>query len=327
MMMNLFSQRKLFICLCLLIIAFFLITHVNDSSKEKIDWLFFHHQKPIYQNNFSFTMTPHLKCKDEIPSLVILVATRPKEVDARQAIRLTWGQMQTWLGKKVITLFLLGKDEENHIHVRQLIEEENVFGDIISQDFIDSYDNLTLKTKMAFQWISEFCPKVEYVMKADADVFINIKYLINFLLKINKNISSDFFTGYPLINTKPKRALFTKPIFKFEIPKSDYPFSTYPPYCSGFGYVFSGELALKIYKLMGHIKPIRFEDAYVGICLKILGVNLYIPEKKVFFLHKLKFDSCLFSRMIAVHDVTPHQLLSYWKRLKNVDSTTCLSET
>ncbi|XP_067851467.1 UDP-GalNAc:beta-1,3-N-acetylgalactosaminyltransferase 1-like [Heptranchias perlo] len=321
--MNLFSQRKCFFGLGLFLIACYLIICLN-SSKEKVHWMFFHHQKPIYKKNFNFTMSQHLKCEHEDPFLVILVATRPKETDARQAIRLTWGQIQIWLGKKVITLFLLGKDVENHSHMRQSIEEENIlFGDIISQNFMDSYDNLTLKTIMAFQWISEFCPKAEYVMKADADIFINVKYLVNFLLKINKNISSDFFTGYPFINTKPHRGFVSKAY----IPYSDYPFSIYPPYCSGLGYVFSGKLGLKIYKMMSHVKPIRFEDAYVGICLKILGVSLYIPEKrKLFFLQKLKFDSCLFSRLIAVHDVTPLQLISYWKQLKELERTKCLNE-
>ncbi|XP_041061289.1 UDP-GalNAc:beta-1,3-N-acetylgalactosaminyltransferase 1-like [Carcharodon carcharias] len=271
MPMNLLFQRKCLFWLCLFILVYVFKTSLNDRSREKINWLLFHHQKPIDRNKFNFTMNPNLKRKDEIPSLVILVVSSPKEVDSRQAIRLTWGQMQIWFGKKVITLFLLGKDVENNRHVRQSLEQENVqFRDIISQDFIDSYDNLTLKTIMAFRWISEFCPNADYVLKADADVFISVKYLVNFLLKINKNISSDFFTGYPLINTKPNRPFFLNAIrqdkSKFQMSKSDYPFSIYPPHCSGFGYVFSGELGLKTYKLMSHVKPIRFEGVYVGIC-------------------------------------------------------------
>uniref|UniRef100_UPI00398F7807 UDP-GalNAc:beta-1, 3-N-acetylgalactosaminyltransferase 1-like n=1 Tax=Pristiophorus japonicus TaxID=55135 RepID=UPI00398F7807 len=287
----------------------FIFINFKDCSKEKVQ--FFYQEKPIYKKNSNFTINPHSKCKDENPILVILVATRPKETDARQAIRSTWGTDKMWFGKKVITLFLLGKDVESHSDIEK---EFLQYGDIISQDFIDSYDNLTLKTIMAFQWISEFCPKADYVMKADADVFINVKYLVNFLLKISKSVSSDFFTGYPLINTKPSRWIFSKAY----ISKNDYPFCTYPPYCSGFAYVFSGELGLMIYTTMSHVKPITIEDVYVGICLKLLHVNLHIPGKGL-FLRNMKINTSLLSRLIAVHDFTPPELIRHWNLLKELN--------
>ncbi|XP_051873203.1 UDP-GalNAc:beta-1,3-N-acetylgalactosaminyltransferase 1-like [Pristis pectinata] len=319
MIMRLISQRKWLFLLLLFSVVFWLI-FCTYNTKENISWWWFYKQKPIYKRNSSFTLTPYLKCEGDDHFLVILVATRPNEIEARQAIRVTWGQERMWLSKKVLTLFLIGKDAEHQSHGKQSVEEEFAqYGDIISQNFIESYNNLTLKTMMAFQWISEFCPKAEYVMKVDSDVFINVKYLVTYLLKINKNVSSDFFTGYPFINTKPHRG-FVK---KAYISKTDYPFSIYPPYCSGLGYVFSGELGLKIYNMMSHVKPIRFEDVYVGICLKILGVNLHIPEEGLFFLKQVKFDKCLFSRLIAVHDVTPQQLNSYWEDLQGLEISTC----
>ncbi|XP_062900960.1 UDP-GalNAc:beta-1,3-N-acetylgalactosaminyltransferase 1-like [Mobula hypostoma] len=317
MKMKPISWWKQLFLLILFSVIFWLI-FCTEKPKEKIDWWFFYSQQPIYKWNFNFTLTPHLKCEGDNHFLVILVATRPNEVEARQAIRVTWGQKRMWLGKKVLTLFLIGRDAEHENQGKQPVQEEFAqYGDIISQNFIESYNNLTLKTIMAFQWISEFCPNAEYVMKIDSDVFLNTKNLVNYLLKVNKSVSSDFFTGYPFINTGPHRG-FVK---KAYISKADYPFSIYPPYCSGLGYVFSGELSLKIFKLMGHIKPIRFEDVFVGICLKILDVNLHIPEKELFFLNQLKFDKCLFSRVIAVHGITPQQLNSYWEDLQGLENT------
>ncbi|XP_069752889.1 UDP-GalNAc:beta-1,3-N-acetylgalactosaminyltransferase 1-like isoform X1 [Narcine bancroftii] len=310
-------KKVLFLFLCGVVC---LLIFLKSDSTENFNWQFFYEQNPIYERNSNFTLTPHLKCESEDYFLVLLVATRPNEVETRRAIRSTWGHKRMWLGKRVVSLFLIGKDGEHQSHGKLSMEEEYAqYGDIISQDFIESYNNLTLKTIMAFQWIAEFCPKAEYMMKVDSDVFVNVKNLVIFLLKINKNISSDFFTGYPFINTKPHRGFVTKAY----ISKTDYPFSMYPPYCSGLGYVLSGDLALKIYKLMSHVKPFRFEDAYVGVCLKILGVNIHIPEKELFFVQKLQFDKCLFSRLIAVHDVTPQQLNSYWKDLKSLEINTC----
>ncbi|XP_078266994.1 UDP-GalNAc:beta-1,3-N-acetylgalactosaminyltransferase 1-like [Rhinoraja longicauda] len=315
--MKLISQWKQVLFLLQFGIICWLI-YSKSNTKETVNLQFFYEANPVSKRNANFTLTPHLKREDHF--LVILVATRPNEVEERRAIRVTWGQKRMWLGKKVLTLFLIGKDSERWNPGKQSIGEENVqYGDIISQNFIESYNNLTLKTIMGFQWISEFCPKAEYVMKVDSDVFVNVKHLVHFLLKTNKTISSQFFTGFPFINTKPHRGSFAKAY----ISKTDYPFSVYPPYCSGLGYVLSGELSLKIYEMMGHVKPVRFEDVFVGICLKILGVNLHIPEKELFFIQKPKFDKCVYSRLIAVHGVSPRQLTSYWEDLQGLEISSC----
>ncbi|KAI6063241.1 Hexosyltransferase [Aix galericulata] len=67
---------------------------------------------------------------------------------------------------------------------------------------------------------------------------------------------------------------------KTYISYDEYPFSFYPPYCSGMGYILDGNLALRVYEMMNHIRPIKFEDVYVGICLNILKVNIIIPEEE-----------------------------------------------
>lgn len=313
--MKLISQWKQILFLLQFGIICWLIYLQSDSNKT-INLQFFYEANPVSKRIPNFTLTPPLKCEGEDHFLVILVATRPNEVEARQAIRVTWGQKRTWLGKNVLTLFLIGKDDERW---NQSIEEEYAqYGDIISQNFIESYNNLTFKTIMGFQWISEFCPNAEYVMKVDSDVFVNVKYLVHFLLKTNK-IISEFFTGFPFINTKPHRWF----VAKAYISTTDYPFNVYPPYCSGLGYVFSGELSLKIYEMMGHVKPVKFEDVFVGICLKLLGVKLHIPDKGLFFIQKPKFDKCLYSRLIAVHGVSPWQLMKYWEDLRGLEISSC----
>ena len=52
--------------------------------------------------------------------------------------------------------------------------------DIIVFDFIDHYENLTLKTMMGMKWATEMCPKVQSVLKIDDDMTINTpKYITN----------------------------------------------------------------------------------------------------------------------------------------------------
>ncbi|NXU41326.1 B3GT5 galactosyltransferase, partial [Drymodes brunneopygia] len=47
-------------------------------------------------------------CHKNPPFLVLLVASSLQQVDARMAIRSTWGKQRTVAGKLLVTFFLLG---------------------------------------------------------------------------------------------------------------------------------------------------------------------------------------------------------------------------
>lgn len=62
------------------------------------------------------------------------------------------------------------------------------FGDIIEEDFLDTYHNLTLKSIAMLKWINLTCygsnnstrsSMPQYVLKTDDDVFINIDRLFS----------------------------------------------------------------------------------------------------------------------------------------------------
>ncbi|NXT71504.1 B3GT2 galactosyltransferase, partial [Chaetops frenatus] len=82
-----------------------------------------------------------------------------------------------------------------------LQEEDELHGDLLQQDFLDTYNNLTLKTLMGLEWVSRFCPNATYVMKADHDVFLNLEYLAGLL----RPPRTDFATGYVYRRTGPLR--------------------------------------------------------------------------------------------------------------------------
>lgn len=297
------------------------ITFSSNAVVAHVNSMYFYEYEPVYKQAYLFTSRQHLKCKDINPFLVILVSSRPKDVKSRQAIRITWGSESFWWGHRVLTLFLLGQEMETEDSSAALSVEDEIilYGDIIRQDFVDTYNNLTLKTIMAFRWVSEFCSNARFIMKTDTDVFINTGNLVKFLLQFNS--SESIFTGYPLIDNVAYRGFYQKTYISYD----EYPFKFYPPYCSGMGYVLDGKLALRIYELMGHIKPIKFEDVYVGICLNILKVTISIPEgNQQFFIDKINFDICKYRRLIAVHGITPSEMIRFWKDLSSVISVTCL---
>lgn len=308
----------------LLLLVFSLLTmwYITISSRaglENINLFYFYEYEPVFRQPRPFTLRERRSCADLEPFLVILVASSPGEVKARQAIRVTWGSRDSWWGQRVLTLFLLGRDARGKDEAAALENESVLYGDIIRQDFMDTYDNLTLKTIMAFQWFSEFCSNARFFMKTDVDVFINTPNLVRFLLRLNS--SQDVFTGYPLINNFAYRGLDRKRSISYE----EYPFRLYPPYCSGLGYILDGNLALRAYELMGHVKPLKFEDVYVGICLNLLKVNVTLPEDaEQFFLYKIDFDVCKYRHLIAVHGLTANELIQSWQDLSSNASRTCL---
>ncbi|NXG73251.1 B3GL1 acetylgalactosaminyltransferase, partial [Baryphthengus martii] len=291
-----------------------------NAVTKRANVMYFYEYEPVYEQRYLFTLRERLKCNETHPFLVILVTSRPKDVKSRQAIRVTWASRNFWWGHRILTLFLLGEDAQREEDTAALsVEDESIlYGDIIRQDFRDTYDNLTLKTIMGFRWVAEFCSNARFLMKTDADVFINTANLVKLLLKLNS--SENIFTGYPLIGNFAYRGFYKKRYISYD----DYPFELYPPYCSGMGYVLDAKLALRIYELMGHIKPIKFEDVYVGICLNILKVSISILEdNEQFFLNKINFDICKYKHLIAVHGVTASEILRYWQDLSSHTSVTC----
>ncbi|NXS12606.1 B3GL1 acetylgalactosaminyltransferase, partial [Neodrepanis coruscans] len=72
-------------------------------------------------------------CRDTPPFLAILVASHPRDVKARQAIRVTWGSHSSWRGHPVLTLFLLGQDTQGSAQAEELslADESVLYGDII----------------------------------------------------------------------------------------------------------------------------------------------------------------------------------------------------
>ncbi|NXR41544.1 B3GL1 acetylgalactosaminyltransferase, partial [Zosterops hypoxanthus] len=311
------------IFLLLLVFSLSTMWYITLSSRaglQNLNVLYFYEYEPVYRQPRPFTLRERRGCADADPFLVILVASRPGDVKARQAIRTSWASRDSWWGQRVLTLFLLGQDTHREDAATALsVEDESLlYGDILRQDFVDTYNNLTLKTIMAFQWLSEFCSNARFFMKTDVDVFINTPNLVKLLLQLNS--SENVFTGYPFIENLAYRGLSKKNFISYE----EYPFKFYPPYCSGLGYILDGKLALRTYELMGHVKPVKFEDVYVGICLNILQVNITIPEgPEQFFLYKINFDVCKYRHLIAVHGLTSSELVQFWQDLSSDTSKTC----
>ncbi|KAG7227250.1 hypothetical protein INR49_013910 [Caranx melampygus] len=199
-----------------------------------------------------------------------------------------------------IRLFMLGKNEGELglLQQRTLEAESQRHHDIIQQDFLDSYKNLTIKTLMGMNWVAMHCPQASYVMKTDSDMFVNTEYLIYKLLRPEEKPKKNYFTGNNMRGFAPNRNKNSK----WYMPPELYPSEKYPTFCSGTGYVFSGDLASKIYRASLSIRRLHLEDVYVGICLAKLQIEPTPPPNEFLFNHwRVSYSSCNESTGLAVN--------------------------
>ncbi|XP_075810637.1 beta-1,3-galactosyltransferase 5-like [Microtus pennsylvanicus] len=264
-----------------------------------------------------FLQLPDIDCKQKPPFLVLLVTSSHKQLAARMAIRKTWGRESEVQGQRVKTLFLLGASDSTY-EMNAIAQEGKQHRDIIQKDFKDVYVTLTLKTMMGMEWVHHFCPQAAFVMKTDSDVFVNVGYLTDLLLKKNK--TSRFFTGYIISNNPPFRSKFNK----WFVSKFEYPWDRYPPFCSGTGYVFSSDVASQVYDVSDSVPFLKLEDVFVGLCLAMLKIQ---PEElhteQTFFPFGLSFSVCHFQKIVTCHSVVPQNLLTYWQALENSQEQNC----
>lgn len=57
---------------------------------------------------------------------------------------------------QIRTVFLIGQTENNDTQDR-IIEESHTYNDLIQERFLDTYNNLTLKSVMMLKWINMNC--------------------------------------------------------------------------------------------------------------------------------------------------------------------------
>ncbi|XP_031755259.1 beta-1,3-galactosyltransferase 2-like [Xenopus tropicalis] len=269
-----------------------------------------HPLTPPYPYPYKFLLNPQEKCQKQNPFLILLVIGESHDINSRLIIRETWGNESNYIDVAVVTVFLVGVSVTATDRVQEQLEEEmNIYGDLVQQDFTDTYYNLTLKTLMGMEWISKYCPDASYVMKIDNDMFLNVDYLVHHLLQPGLPVRQNYFTGYIVANTGPLRAKE----YKWYVPKEVYPNDTYPPYCSGPGYAFSADMAKKIYHAAQTIRVVPMEDSFMGICLYEMKIPPTNPPPNIFNGHRINYDLCLFNKLITVHHYRGDELRDVWK--------------
>lgn len=259
-------------------------------------------------------------CK-ESPYLLLAVKSLSPHFDRRQAIRQSWGRAGVMANQTVVTVFLLGNATavDHHPDLSEMLRyESHRHKDIIQWDYRDSFFNLTVKEVLFLEWIQNRCPGARYIFKGDDDVFVNTFQILNFLKGLSEPKAKDLFVGDVITNAGPHR---DKKV-KYFIPESMY-VGTYPPYAGGGGYLYSGDIAARLYDVSQSVALYPIDDVYTGMCLKKLGLA---PEKHKSFRtfdieEKYRSNPCAYKSLMLVHPRTPQEMIKIWAWLTKPDLT------
>ncbi|XP_017539550.2 beta-1,3-galactosyltransferase 2-like [Pygocentrus nattereri] len=267
-----------------------------------------------YPRNYRFIIDEPHKCDQEKPFLVLMVPVAPHELEARNAIRSTWGNESVVQNKTITVIFLLGlPGNEAEKQQEELKLESQRYHDVVQSDFMDTYINLTIKTTVIMDWLATHCPQASYAMKVDSDMFLNLENLMNMLLAPDTP-KENYITGRVMWNIPVIRNTNSK----WYVPKELYAEDYYPTYLLGMGYIFSNDLPEKIVEASKEITAFNIEDAYVGACVKRIGVSPSSPPNPSQFKDYFSgtYNREEFASVITTILQSPQQLITFWQDLK-----------
>ncbi|XP_051553221.1 lactosylceramide 1,3-N-acetyl-beta-D-glucosaminyltransferase B [Myxocyprinus asiaticus] len=260
-------------------------------------------KEAIKFSNHRYIINQQRKCVKRDILLLLFVKSSTENFGRRQAIRSTWGNeayIERTLGVTVKVLFAVGLHPEPQQRRKlqlQLFFEDQIYHDLIQQDFIDSFHNLTLKLLLQLGWKETFCHHAQFLMSADDDVFVHIPNLIHYLQGIARSNVEDLWIGRVHRGSPPERDKESK----YYVSRDMYPWLSYPDYTPGSGYVLSKSVATKIYQASLTLNAsLHIDDVFLGICAKMLGIS---PKNHLFFSGegKAPYHRCIYNQMMTSH--------------------------
>ena len=250
--------------------------------------------------------------------MVVLVHSLHTQVQHRDAIRRTWGgavQRGQWpsatIDASIRVVYVFGMHNDSFQN-EMIAREAAIFGDVIQGDFVESYQNMTLKSLLGLKWVLEYCPKIKYFVKSDDDMIINFPHLLHILKETN--MTRSVLGPLNLWANVARQG-------KWGISKSLFPLSYYPPYESGSCYIISGDIIKDLYQASFDITRIFIDDVYItGMLGKVVGIRHINRKGFAFWETKPPSDCDIKMNLIVTGTrMTPISLKQMWLNLhKNI---------
>ena len=247
--------------------------------------------------------------------LLILIFTVHGNVRQRNALRDTWLTLSKNNKGNARYAFLLGEIDDAKLG-EAVIKENQVYKDMIKEDFKDSYGNLTYKTIMGFKWAVTRCKDVRFVFKIDDDMYLNIPNVLK-IAEANVYLLNTSIIGACSKKAKPIRDEKSKWYASIE----SYPRTDYPGFCSGTGYLTSMNVVKEVYHVSPNVPFFHLEDVYVALCLEVLG--FHVTPFPGFNINTVRFRRCMKNSnvLVTAHHMNNVMLRRLWNS-KCVDRPT-----
>ncbi|XP_037788645.1 beta-1,3-galactosyltransferase 2-like isoform X2 [Penaeus monodon] len=258
---------------------------------------------------------PHFCAEDLL--VLNMMPVSVGDAEARARVRRMWGAREVVASTRLRPLFLVGESRDAE-QQRRLQDESEEYHDVIQVGFVDSYLNLTLKTLSALHWKHTRCRHVPWLLKSDADVFMNPWSVSETLQKATEDIVCRVL--YARIVCRPHTCKDKRWI----IPPELYPHDHYPPYCNGPVYAVNQNFIQTVLPAASAKNPFPMEDAYfTGILVQGTGLRYKDIAKRcqLYHLREPPHETIASGNMLFV--VNPEEksgrrytLEDLWKRLK-----------
>jgi beta-1,3-galactosyltransferase 1 len=195
--------------------------------------------------------------------IIVCVHSAINSFERRNTVRKTWARDQTGLPLQVI--FLLGTDQYHHQKQEEIQKESQRYLDILQEDFVDTYANLTLKSMFMLKFVENSADDIKYVMKVDDDSYLNLKRLVDYVSIMEKRCHPKCILGRVLGANSPvirpnEHDEFT---VGWEVPTYMYNQTTFPNAVSGSGYLISRASVPCLYENGLQTPYINLEDIFI----------------------------------------------------------------
>ena len=226
----------------------------------------------------------------------------------RLTIRQTWGNPNTFATHfQIRVLFLIGmRKSKTAIDTLQeaLQFESEQYGDLLQEDYIDSYQNLTIKGLSALRFISLNCQHVPYILKTDDDTFVNMFGVIDYLqidVEGGKALEGNGRTATRGVSSPAVSKLLACLVWdgmgvvrdeksKWYISKQEWEEDIFPRYCSGLAYLMSNDVAQSLFRGSFYTPFFWVDDLYITGLLPMYSKQKHRPMKQTHELNFSKFE-------------------------------------
>lgn len=245
-----------------------------NKSRMATDYIDYQGQTAIISPKNTFA-SPFASDVSE-PQVLIAVQSGPKNAKLRREVRSTWGSSCVTTHSSWCSLiFVLGTFNSSG----ELEEEQETYGDILQESFVDSYNNLTLKSIEILKYFVESSDTLgnKFLLKTDDDSYVHLESLWDLaksrLVKKSNNLMGYLQLGlkrhhYLPLAHKPTKSNVKKTAWsKWLIPTYMYNKRFFPQFLSGSGYLVTRAAAECLLLKSKTIPIVHLEDVYItGLC-------------------------------------------------------------